>query len=117
VRALLRRRPAEVETRLRLDDLEMDVLARRVSRHGQPIELTVREFGLLEYLLRHQRRVVSREMLVRDVWQEPSRATPLDNVIDVHIARLRRKIDDPFASRLIHTVRGVGFVLGEEHSE
>jgi two-component system copper resistance phosphate regulon response regulator CusR len=117
VRALLRRRPAEVETRLSLDELEMDVLARRVTRRGQPIDLTAREFGLLEYLLRHRRRVVSREMLARDVWQEPSRATPLDNVIDVHVARLRRKIDDPFASRLIHTVRGVGFVLREEHPE
>ena len=77
------------------------------------IELTVREFELLEYLLRHQGHLVSREMLARDVWKEPRRATPLDNVIDVQMARLRRKVDREGAGRLIHTVRGVGFVMRE----
>ena len=77
------------------------------------MELTGREFELLEYLLRHQGHLVSREMLARDVWKEPRRATPLDNVIDVQMARLRRKIDLDGAPRLIHTVRGVGFVLRE----
>ena len=76
-----------------------------------PIELTSREFDLLEYLLRHHQQLVSREMLARDVWKEPSRATPLDNVIDVHIAHLRKKVDQDAPTKLIHTVRGVGFVL------
>ena len=70
--------------------------------------------SLLEYLLRNQGAVVSREMLARDVWKETARATPIDNVIDVHIARLRRKIDDGFDRKLLHTVRGVGFTLREE---
>ncbi|MDR5730034.1 MAG: winged helix-turn-helix domain-containing protein, partial [Terriglobia bacterium] len=68
----------------------------------------------LEYLARNHGRIVSREMLARDVWKETARATPLDNVIDVHIARLRRKVDDPFETKLLQTVRGVGFILGEE---
>ena len=88
--------------------------ARRVTRAGRALDLTPREFDLLLQLLRNAERIVSRETLAREVWQEIRRATPLDNVIDVHIARLRRKIDDGFASRLIHTVRGVGFVLREE---
>jgi DNA-binding response OmpR family regulator len=92
----------------------MDIATRKVTRSGKILELTTREFELLEYLLRHQGHVVSREMLAREVWEEPSRATPLDNVIDVHIARLRRKVDDPFSPKLIHTVRGVGFLLREE---
>jgi DNA-binding response OmpR family regulator len=91
----------------------MDLVTRRVSRSGQILDLTSREFELLEYLLRHQNQIVSREMLVREVWKETSRATPLDNVIDVHIARLRKKVDQDFAAKLIHTVRGVGFILQE----
>ena len=80
----------------------------------QALDLTGREFELLEYLLRHQGRVVSREMLARDIWHEPARVTPIDNVIDVHVARLRRKVDEQFSQKLVHTVRGVGFVLREE---
>ena len=114
VRALLRRGRVESKARLKSDDLEMDLVARRAIRGGQVLDLTVREFELLEYLMRHQGGVVSREMLARDIWKEPSRHTPLDNVIDVHIARLRRKVDDPFERKLVHTVRGVGFTLGEE---
>ena len=114
VRALLRRGRAELPARLRLADLEMDVKLREVERAGKPMDLTAREFDLLEYLLRNQSRVVSREMLTRDVWKETARHTPLDNVIDVHIARLRRKLDDPFPAKLLHTVRGVGFVLRPE---
>jgi DNA-binding response OmpR family regulator len=71
----------------------------------------VKEFELLEYLIRHAGHVVSREMLARDVWHVTARATPLDNVIDVTVARLRRKIDDPFETKLLQTVRGVGFVV------
>jgi DNA-binding response OmpR family regulator len=113
VRALLRRgRPAEVH-RLTVADLELDLMARRVTRNGHTLDLTVREFELLEYLLRHRGHVVSREMLAHDVWREPRRATPIDNVIDVQVARLRRKVDVEGRVRLIHTVRGVGFVLRE----
>lgn len=111
LRALQRRGRPEQAFRLRAADLELDALARTVQRAGEPIDLTPREFELLEYLLRHQGHVVSREMLARDVWKEPDRGTPLDNVIDVHITRLRKKIDHPQAARLIHTVRGVGFLL------
>jgi DNA-binding response OmpR family regulator len=113
IRALLRRgRPSDV-FRLKVGDLELDLVARRVVRGDTLIDLTVREFELLEYLLRHQGHLVSREMLARDVWKEPRRATPLDNVIDVQMARLRRKVDPEGAARLIHTVRGVGFVMRE----
>ena len=113
VRALLRRgRPSEV-FRLKVADLELDLVARRANRGDRLLDLTVREFELLEYLLRHQGHLVSREMLARDVWREPRRATPLDNVIDVQMTRLRKKVDAQGSARLIHTVRGVGFVLRE----
>jgi len=111
IRALLRRGRPDQVLRLRGDDLEMDLVTRRVVRAGQAIELTVKEFEVLEYLLRHLGRVVSREMLTRDVWRIAARATPFDNVIDVTIARLRRKIDDSFETKLLQTVRGVGFIL------
>ena len=84
----------------------------RTARGALALDLTAKEFEILEYLLRRQRTVVSREMLARDVWQVTARATPLDNVIDVTIARVRRKVDDPFTTKLIHTIRGVGFLLG-----
>lgn len=113
IRVLLRRGRAESSPRLALVDLEMDLLARQVTRGGTFLSLTSREFDLLAYLLRHQGQVVSREMLAEEVWQQPVRATPLDNVIDVQVARLRRKVDDPFPTPLIHTVRGVGFTLRE----
>ncbi len=113
VRALLRRgRPSDV-LRLKAADLELDLVSRHAVRGDRFLDLTVREFELLEYLLRHQGHLVSREMLARDVWKEPRRATPLDNVIDVQIARLRKKVDFEGGARLIHTVRGVGFVLRE----
>ena len=115
IRALLRRGRMDQVLKLQLDDLEMDLLTRRVARRGLTLDLTAKEFELLEYLLRHQGRVVSREMLARDVWQVAARATPLDNVIDVSVARLRRKIDDPFEKKLLHTLRGVGFMLGGKH--
>jgi len=117
IRALLRRGAGGTggtAVKLELADLEMDSARREVQRGGRPLALTAREFDLLEYLLRNQGRVVTREMLASDVWKETRRATPLDNVIDVHIARLRKKIDEPYAVRLLHTVRGVGFILREE---
>jgi two-component system copper resistance phosphate regulon response regulator CusR len=116
LRALLRRNKPESAGVLTIAGLEIDPIRRIVSRQGQRIDLTAREFELLEYLTRNHGRVVSRQMLARDVWQETDRATPLDNVIDVHIARLRRKMDDPFETKLLHTVRGVGFTLNEDNS-
>ena len=113
IRALLRRgRPADV-VRLKIADLELDTVTRTVTRGRRALDLTARELDLLEYLLRHQGHLVSREMLAHDVWKEPRRATPLDNVIDVQMARLRKKVDAEADQRLIHTVRGVGFVLKE----
>jgi DNA-binding response OmpR family regulator len=112
IRALMRRGGAE-SPRLAVGDLMMDLITRKVTRGGQPVELTVREFELLEYLMRYEGQVVSRETLARDVWKETARTTPLDNVIDVHIARLRRKVDLDRPARLIHTIRGVGFMLRE----
>ena len=91
----------------------MDLMTRKVTRSGRTVELTVREFELLEYLLRHQGQVVLRDTLAREVWKETARGTPLNNVIDVHIARLRRKIDLDQSVKLIHTIRGVGFMLRE----
>src|SRR5262245_42599539 len=114
IRALVRRGRPEQVLRLSQGDLFVDLVTRRVVRAGQPLELTLKEFEILEYLLRHGGDGVSREMLARDVWRVTARATPLDNVIDVTIARLRRKVDDPFETKMLHTVRGVGFVLREE---
>jgi two-component system copper resistance phosphate regulon response regulator CusR len=114
VRALIRRGRPDQALRLRAADLEMDLVTRTVTRGHVALDLTTREFELLEYLLRHHPHLVSREMLARDVWKELARATPIDNVIDVHIARLRKKVDREGSRRLIHTVRGVGFVLKEE---
>ncbi len=113
VRALLRRSRTDQSLRLIVSDLTLDVASRTVTRGGRTIELTAREYELLEYLVRHLGVLVSREMLARDVWKETARGTPLDNVIDVHIARLRKKVDQGFSVRLIHTVRGVGFILRE----
>lgn len=113
IRALLRRgRPTDT-LRLSVADLDMDLVTRKVTRGGKTVELTVREFELLEYLMRHEGQPVPRDTLARDVWKETDRGTPLNNVIDVHIARLRRKIDLDQSTKLIHTVRGVGFMLRE----
>jgi DNA-binding response OmpR family regulator len=113
IRALFRRgRPSEA-LRLKAADLELDLVTRRAVRGNRLLDLTAREYELLEYLLRHQGHLVSREMLAHEVWREPRRATPLDNVIDVQMTRLRKKVDADVGERLIHTVRGVGFVLRE----
>jgi two-component system copper resistance phosphate regulon response regulator CusR len=113
IRALVRRGATDSTAGLKIADLEMDLAGRSATRSGKELDLTPREFDLLEYLLIHQGRVVSREMLARDLWKEV-RHTPLDNVIDVHVARLRRKVDDRFEKKLVHTVRGVGFVVRED---
>jgi len=131
VRALLRRSTAPAEPwRRALADLEVNFEMRLVWRSGQRLELTPREFDLLAYLICRPGEVVSRDELAREVWRESNRATPLDNVIDVHVARLRRKLDEggPRAEaasgasavpppKLLHTVRGVGFVLREGAAE
>jgi two-component system OmpR family response regulator len=108
--ALLRRGAGEApETRLRISDLEMDLLARRVTRAGTEIPLQPREFRLLEYLMRHGGQVVTRTMLLENVWDY--HFDPQTNVIDVHVSRLRSKIDKGFERPLLHTVRGAGYVL------
>ena len=111
LRVLLRRGPGLPETVLQADDLEMNLLERRVTRAGKEISLTLRESELLEYLLRHKNTTVTRDMLGRDVWKEPGYA--LTNVIDVFITYLRRKIEKPGSPPLIHTIRGVGYSLRE----
>ncbi len=113
VRALVRRGRGDQLLRLVLSDLVLDVPTRQVTRGGEPIDLTPREYELLEYLVRHRGTIVPREMLGRDVWKEPERGTPLDNVIDVHVTRLRKKVDQGFPVKLIRTVRGVGFLVRE----
>jgi len=112
VRLLIRRGRSAPgpETRLAVDDLEMDLLAHRVKRGGVPIDLQPREFRLLEYLLRHADQVVTRTMLLEGVWDY--HFDPGTNVIDVHVSRLRKKIDEGQERPLLHTVRGAGYRLG-----
>ncbi len=109
----LLRRPGQVaaDTTLRLADLEMDLLARTVQRGGKTVELQPREFDLLAYLMRHAGQVVTRTMLLEGVWDY--HFDPQTNVIDVHVSRLRQKIDRGFEPALLHTVRGAGYCLRE----
>lgn len=109
VRALLRRRGDLVPTVLRAGDLELDVLHHRVTRAGKPLDLTSREYAVLELFLRHPNEIISRTKLSEHVWEHDF--DPLSNVIDVHIARLRRKVDEGFSPKLLHTVRGSGYIL------
>ncbi|MBN8246835.1 MAG: response regulator transcription factor [Verrucomicrobia bacterium] len=114
IRALLRRAVPDESLWRQVGDLVLDVSARRVWRAGQELTLTPREFDLLVCLARHEGQVVTRQMLSEQVWRDPVRATPLDNVMDVHLAHLRKKLDEGRRTRLIQTVRGVGFMLREE---
>jgi DNA-binding response OmpR family regulator len=107
LRALFRRDVSGRELSLRADDLEIDLLSRRVVRAGVELDLTRREYELLEFLVRHKNTTVTRDMIGREVWKEPSGA--LTNTIDVYINALRRKIEQPGKRQLIHTVRGVGY--------
>lgn len=113
VEALLRRgaRGSEAATRLEVADLRLDVVNRKVQRGGRNLELTAREFRLLEYLMRHSGQVVSRRMLLENVWD--LHFDPKTNVIEVHMSRLRQVVDRGFDRPLIHTVRGAGYLLGE----
>lgn len=113
VRALLRRAATESPQRYQVADLQLDWRTRQVFRGNEEIGLTPREFEVLQFLIRAEGQIVTRPMLAREVWREPNRSTPLDNVIDVHVARLRKKIDEGRPVRLIHTIRGVGFLCGE----
>jgi two-component system copper resistance phosphate regulon response regulator CusR len=113
IRAILRRGRPQGVSGFELADLQVNLDTRTAFRAGISLQLTVREFDLLVYLFQNRGRAVSREMLARDVWHETSRFTPIDNVIDVQITRLRRKLDDPYPQKLLRTVRGVGFILGE----
>jgi two-component system copper resistance phosphate regulon response regulator CusR len=112
LRVLLRRGPAERETVLRADDLEMDLIQRRVTRGGNELTLTHREFEVLEYFLRHKNALITRDMLGREVWKEPGHA--LTNVIDVYITLLRRKVEQPGKKTLLHTIRGAGYSLRDK---
>ena len=97
------------ETTLSAGDLELDLLSRKVIRGGRDIDLQSREFRLLEYMLRHQGQVVTRTMLLEHVWDY--HFDPQTNVIDVHISRLRSKIDKGFEAKIIRTVRGAGYII------
>jgi two-component system OmpR family response regulator len=110
VGALLRRvTPEGPETSLRVGDLEMNLITREVERNGKSIDLQPREFRLLEYLMRHAGQVLTRTMLLEHVWDY--HFDPQTNVIDVHVSRLRSKIDKGFEAQLLHTVRGAGYKL------
>jgi two-component system copper resistance phosphate regulon response regulator CusR len=109
VRTILRRHPTEPADMLRVDDLEIDVLRQRATRSGVPLNLTPKEFLMLALFARRQGEVLSRSFLAEQVWDMPPGGE--SNVVDVHVRRLRSKVDDPFAQKLIRTVRGVGYVL------
>jgi len=112
IRALLRRGAPQAPPVLQVADLTLDPAARRVTRAGKPIELTAKEFALLEYFMRHAGRVLTRTMILEHVWDQSFDS--YTNVVDVYVNYLRKKVDQGFEPRLIHTVRGVGYVLREE---
>ena len=113
LRAISRRPRVEPQTVLKYHDLELNPQKREVRRAGQLIELTAREFSLLECLLRHPDTVVTRDMLLEEVWDAGYDFDGNSNVVEVYINYLRRKVDQPFSSKLIHTVRGAGYYFGE----
>jgi two-component system copper resistance phosphate regulon response regulator CusR len=110
-RSLLRRGPARQLERLRLADLEVDLIRHKASRESKPLDLAPKEFALLSLLVRRTGEVLSRTLIAEQVWDMNFDSET--NVVDVAVRRLRRKVDDPFAKKLIHTVRGVGYVLEE----
>jgi DNA-binding response OmpR family regulator len=112
LRALLRRNLGDRELVLRADNLEMDLVARRVVRNGVELELSNREFELLEFLLRHRNAAVTRDMIGREVWKEPDGVWT--NIIEVYVNALRKKVEQPGQRQLIHTVRGVGYALRDQ---
>jgi DNA-binding response OmpR family regulator len=114
VKALLRRTPIERTDVILLSDLEVNRLTRQVSRGGQRIDLTGKEYALLEYLLSSPSRVFSRTMILNHVWDQSFEG--VTNIVDVYVRHLRRKVDDPFPVKLIHTVRGVGYCVRESEA-
>jgi two-component system copper resistance phosphate regulon response regulator CusR len=112
VKALLRRAPANRASVLRVGDLEVDRFSQQVRRGGKKIDLTAKEYGLLEYLATHPGRVFSRTMIIEHVWDQSFEG--LTNIVDVYVRHLRSKVDDPFPTKLIRTVRGMGYYLSEE---
>ena len=115
VKALLRRGPVNRSSVLRVGDLEIDRLSQKVKRAGKKVDLTGKEYGLLEYLATHPGRVFSRTMIIEHVWDQSFQG--LTNIVDVYVRHLREKIDDPYPHKLLHTVRGVGYSLSDEVSE
>jgi DNA-binding response OmpR family regulator len=109
LRALLRREGSNKSPRLEVGDLSLDPAAHKVERRGQPIQLTAKEYALLEYLMRNPNRMITREMVMSHIWSYDFEGT--SNVVDVYVRRLRRKIDDPFPTKLFETVRGSGYRL------
>jgi two-component system copper resistance phosphate regulon response regulator CusR len=112
VRALLRRSPVERNDVLRIADLELNRLTQQVRRGGQAIELTAKEYTLLEYLMSHPGRACSRAMIIEHVWDQSFEG--LANIVDVYVRYLRRKVDDAYSPKLIHTIRGVGYTIRGE---
>jgi len=112
VKALLRRGPVNRSSVVRVNDLELDRLSQQVRRAGKKIDLTAKEYALLEYLATHPGRVFSRTMIIEHVWDQSFEG--LTNIVDVYVRHLRGKVDDPFPRKLIRTVRGVGYCLSEE---
>ena len=109
IRTLLRRGAAQLEQRIRVADLDVDLVRRRVTRGGERIDLTAKEYALLDYFVRHLGEVVSRTLIAEHVWDMNFDSDT--NVVDVAVRRLRAKIDDRFQTKLIHTIRGVGYVF------
>jgi DNA-binding response OmpR family regulator len=114
IRALERRGARSPIDHIQIQDLTLNLIQRTAVRGNEPIDLTPKEFDLLIFLSQHTGEPVSREMIAREVWNITSRAVPVDNIIDVHVSNLRKKIDAGFDTKLIRTVRGVGFALGEQ---
>jgi two-component system copper resistance phosphate regulon response regulator CusR len=111
IKALLRRGPVNRSSVLRVADLEIDRLSQNVKRGGRKIELTSKEYGLLEYLATNPGRVFSRTMIIEHVWDQSFQG--LTNIVDVYVRHLREKVDDPFPIKLLRTVRGVGYSLND----
>ncbi len=111
-KALLRRGPAARESVLRLADLEIDRLSQQVRRAGKRIELTSKEYALLEFLMANSGRILSRTMIIEHVWDQSFQR--LTNIVDVYVRHLRSKVDDPFPTKLIRTIRGSGYCIGDE---
>jgi heavy metal response regulator len=110
VKALLRRGPVSRSSVVRVGDLELDRLSQQVKRAGKRIDLTSKEYSLLEYLMSNAGRVLSRTMIIEHVWDQSFDG--ITNIVDVYVRHLRSKVDDPFDHKLIHTVRGVGYSIG-----